>query len=100
MPLGTDLRRTPLNRRLEVDAYGVVGPIEYMLQEAKYLKQMYRFAREMKAISRKYFLWQLVQELFDVSCEHEYLQIQGQVDERCQLFCFHWTEDGKYTFWS
>ena len=46
-----------------------VGTRESMLQEAKCLKQMYRLAREMKVISRKYFLWKLVQELFDVSCQ-------------------------------
>ena len=42
---------------------------ECNLQEAKCLKQMWRLAREMKAINRKYFLWEIVEELFDVSCQ-------------------------------
>ena len=62
-----------------------VGTRESMLQEAKCLKQMYRLAREMKAISRKYFLWQLVQELFDVSCQAYMSTSIFKPDEKARL---------------
>ena len=81
--------------------FRAVGTRESMLQEAKCLKQMYR---EMKAISRKYFLWKLVQELFDVSCQAYMSTSIFKADEKARVmkdvkfFCFHWTEDDKSTF--
>ena len=39
------------------------------MKEAECLKRMYRLARDLKAFNRMLFLCEIVEELFDVSCQ-------------------------------
>ena len=51
------------------------------MKEAESLKRMYELARVTKGLSRKNFLWKIVEELFDVSCQG-YLSAEGQRGNR------------------
>ena len=59
-----DLFREEKKRRQE----GILT-YESVIREAECLKRMYRLARDLKAFNRMLFLCEIVEELFDVSCQ-------------------------------
>ena len=63
--------------KMKTNIKAIQGTYESVVKEAECLKRMYKLARVTKGISKKNFLWKIVEELFDVSC-------QGYLSAECQ----------------
>ena len=65
-----------------------------VIEEAECLKRMYRLARDMKALNRRVLLADLIEELFDVSCQG-FLSAANQRGNR-ETEKAKWMKDAKF----